>query len=160
MVAMFIALLPVTLASYTFVMATSNLWLASKIIAASGRAIRPPFDISTLHYPRLAPLVLAGILIATFLPGIIHTIALAGAASLSLAFMFLGLLVVHATVPNVPIRPLFFAMFYIAVFILFKYAYAALALIGIAETIFGIRQRFATPPPPNTPGTPPTISGR
>jgi len=160
MVAMFIALLPVTLASYTFVMATSNLWLASKIIAASGRAIRPPFDTSELHYPRLVPLVLAGLLVATFLPGIIHTIALAGAASLSLAFMFLGLLVVHATVPNVPIRPLFFAMFYIAVFILFKYAYAALVMAGIAETIFGIRQRFATRPPPNTPGTPPTISGR
>ncbi len=159
MVAMFIALLPVTLASYTFVMATSNLWLASKVIAASGRAIRPPFEVSTLHYPRLALLVLVGLLVATFLPGVIHTIALAGTASLSLAFMFLGLLVVHATVPNVPIRPLFFAMFYIAVFILFKYAYAALALIGIAETIFGIRQRFTTPPPP-TPGAPPTISGR
>ncbi len=158
MVAMFIALLPVTFASYIFVMATSNLWLASKIIAASGRAIRPPFDVNRLHYPRLIPLVLTGLLVATFLPGVIHTVALAGTASLSMAFMFLGLLVVHATVPNVPIRPLFFAMFYIAVFILFKYAFAALALIGIAETIFGIRQRFTTPPP-NTPGAPPTISG-
>lgn len=159
MVAMFIALLPVTFASYIFVMATSNLWLASKIITASGRAIRPPFDVNGLHYPRLIPLVLSGLLVATFLPGVIHTVALAGTASLSLAFMFLGLLVVHATVPNVPIRPLFFAMFYIAVFILFKYAFAVLALIGIAETIFGIRQRF-TSPPPNTPGTPPTISGQ
>ena len=160
MVAMFIALLPVTLASYTFVMATANLWLASKIITASGRAIRPPFETSTLHYPRLVPLVLVGLLVATFLPGVIHTIALAGTTSLSLAFMFLGLLVVHATVPNVPIRPLFFAMFYVSIFILFKYAYAVLALIGVAETIFGIRQRFTKPPPPPTPGTPPTISGR
>jgi len=141
-------------------MATSNLWLASKIIAASGRAIRPPFETSELHYPRLAPLVLAGLLGATFLPGVIHTIALAGTTSLSLAFMFLGLLVIHTTVPNVPIRPLFFAMFYIAVFILFKYAYAVLALIGVAETVFGIRQRFTAPKPPNTPGAPPTISGR
>ena len=55
--------------------------------------------------------------------------------------MFLGLLVVHAIVPNVPVRPLFFAMFYITVLILLKYAYIALALVGIAETIFAIRRR-------------------
>ncbi len=157
MVGTFISLLPVTFASYTFVMATANLWLASKIITASGRAIRPPFETSAIFYPPLLPLVLAGLLVATFLPGFIHTIALAATASLSLAFIFLGIVVVHAIVPNVPVRPMFFAMFYITVIVLLKYAYIALVLVGIAETIFAIRQRYSNPPPPNTPGPPPTI---
>jgi hypothetical protein len=153
MVQIFVALLPVTLAGYTFTTTTANLWLASKIITASGRAIRPAFELSKIEYPRLLPLVLVGTLALTFIPGIVHVIALAGTASLTLAFMFLGLLVVHAIVPKSPARPVFLGAFYVTVFILLKYAYLVLALVGIAETIFGIRVRFTSSPPPMPPAT-------
>jgi len=154
LVGVFIALLPVTLASYTFTTIMANLWLASKIISASGRAIRPAFVMNTISYPNLLPLILVGLLALTFLPGAIHVVALAGTTSLTLSFMLLGLLVIHAIIPKVAARAAFLGAFYITVFVLLKYAYIALALLGIAETFFNIRQRFSSPPPPGTPGTP------
>lgn len=154
MIALFIALLPATLASYTFVTTTANFWLAAKIITTSGRAIRPPLVMSTLYYPRVLPLVLVALIVLSFLPGIIHTITLAAMASLTLAFMFLGLLVIHAIIPKIPARTVFLSMFYVTVFILLKYAYLGLALCGIAETVFGIRQRFAARRPPGASGPP------
>jgi len=157
MVQIFIALLPVTLAGYTFTTTTANLWLASKIITASGRAIRPAFDLNEIEYPRILPLVLAGTLALTFVPGIVHVIALAATASLTLAFMFLGLLVIHAIVPTSPARPVFLGAFYVTVFILLKYAYLALALVGIMEAIFGIRARFTAGPPSTRPPLPPAM---
>ncbi len=155
MVKVFIALLPVTLAGYTFATTSANLWLASKIITASGRAIRPTFELSQIEYPRILPLVLAATLALTFIPGIVHVIALAGTASLTLAFMFLGLLVIHVIVPTSPARPVFLGALYVTIFILLKYAYLALALVGIAETIFAIRARFVAGPPSNHPPLPP-----
>jgi len=157
MVGMFIALLPVTLSAYTFVTTTVNFWLASKIISASGRAIRPDFEMSALTYPRILPLVLVATLVLTFLPGIIHIIALAGTASLTIAFMLLGMVVIHAIIPNVPARIVFLGALYVTIFILLKFAYLGLALLGIAETIFGIRHRFSSSSPPSNPGPkPPT----
>jgi len=156
MVGLFIALLPVTLAGYTFTTTTANLWLAAKVITASGRAIRPAFKMGTIFYPRTLPLVLGGALALTFLPGAIHTIALAGTASLTLAFMLLGFSVIHAIVPRVPARTIFLSMFYVTVFVLLKYAYIIIALLGIAETVFGIKHRFTPLRPPNSSGTPPT----
>jgi len=155
MVDLFIAVMPATLAAYTFTTTAVNFWLAAKIITASGRAIRPPFELHTLAYPKILPLALVAAFVLTFLGGIIHTIALAATASLIMAFMFLGLIVIHAIVPKVPARAVFLSMFYLTLFILLKYAYLGLALVGITETIFGIRQRFLSSRPPSSSGTPP-----
>jgi len=159
MVTLFIAVMPATLAAYTFTTTTVNFWLASKVITASGRAIRPALEINTLSYPKILPLALVAAFVLTFLPGIVHTIALAATASLIMAFMFLGLIVIHAIVPQVPARAVFLGMFYLTLFILLKYAYMGLALVGITETIFGIRQRFLSSRPPNSSGTPPAPRG-
>ncbi len=157
MVGMFIVLLPVTLSAYTFVTTTVNFWLASKIITASGRSIRPAFKLSTLTYPRILPLALVGALALTFLPGIVHIIALAGTASITIAFMLMGLVVIHTITPNVPARIVFLGALYVTIFIMLKFAYLGLALLGIAETIFGIRHRFSSSGPPSSPGQqPPT----
>lgn len=155
MVGLFVALLPATLAGYTFVTTTANLWLAGKIITASGRGIRPQFEVSSLFFPRVLPLVLVGILALTFLPGTFHVVALAAAASLTMTFMFLGLVVVHAIVPKIPTRTAILSMVYVTVLVLLKYAFLGLALVGIAETIFGIRNRFTHRLPPGNSGTPP-----
>ena len=159
LVGLFIALLPTTLASYTFVSTGFNLWLASKIITTSGRNIRPAFVLSSTRYPTILPLVLVGMVAVSFLPGALHTIALAGSTALTLTFMFLGLLVIHALVPEVPARAVFLGMIYVTVFILLKYAYFVIALVGIAETVFGIRQRFARARPPSNINPPPGPSG-
>ncbi len=152
----FIAVLPAVMAGYSFVTAIANLWLASKILDASGRALRPTFDLTTLYYPAITPLILGGGLILAFIPGVVGKIALAGTMALSLPFMILGLIVLHAIIPNSGVRFPILAMVYLAIIILFSFAYLALSLVGVAETIFGLRHRYAAPTRPGDPGAPPS----
>lgn len=155
MATMFIETLPATFAAYTFVTSTVNLWLASKIIHASGRGIRPAFAMAPLAYPVLAAAALVVALSLTFTSGFVHTLALAASAALAMAFMLLGLVVIHALVPQTPARAVVLPLVYVALVVLLSYAYQGLALLGLAETIFGIRQRFAASRNSGGPGAPP-----
>src|SRR5712691_9502432 len=73
-----------------------NLWLAARIVKASGRLKRPWPDLSAIAFPPLVPVLLAAAIAGTFVPGIVGIVSWVLTASLLTAYLLLGLAVIHA----------------------------------------------------------------
>ena len=74
-----------------------NLWLAARITLASGRLQRPWPDLAAITFPPGTPLLLAASTAASFAPGMLGLAAAGFAGSFYLAYVLLGLAVVHYT---------------------------------------------------------------
>ena len=74
-----------------------NLWLAARITLASGRLQRPWPDLAAITFPPGTPLLLAASTAASFAPGHAGLAAAGFAGSFYLAYVLLGLAVVHYT---------------------------------------------------------------
>ena len=92
-----LALLPAASAISTMGSLLFNLWLAGRITMASGRLQRPWPDLAAIVYPPATPLLLAVATGAGFLAGLPGMIAAGFAGPLFLAYVLLGLAVVHFT---------------------------------------------------------------
>ena len=90
-----LALLPAASAISTMGSLLFNLWLAGRITKASGRLVRPWPDLAAIDYPPVTPLLLAVATGAAFLPGLPGLAAAGFAGPLFLAYVLLGLAVVH-----------------------------------------------------------------
>lgn len=131
-----------------------NLWLAGRICRASGRLVRPWPDLRRMELPRGAALGLGAGFLGSFLPGIPSLMAELFAATFMVAFMLLGLAVMHVTTMATPARGLILFALY-ALLMLLPWLGVFLAGLGIAEQLLGIRRRFGPPPggPPTAPAT-------
>ena len=146
-----LALLPAASAISTMGSLLFNFWLAGRITLASGRLRRPWPDIPAIVYPTVTPLLLAVATGAAFLPGLPGLIAAGFAGPLFLAYVLLGLAVVHYMTRGRPWRPFALWGLYASLFIMNTIASLAIALLGLAEAIWPMRR---TSPPPKPP--PPT----
>ena len=90
-----LALLPAAPAISTMGSLLFNMWLAGRITLASGRLQRPWPDLAAIVYPPATPLLLAVATGAGFLAGMPGLIASGFAGPLFLAYVLLGLAVVH-----------------------------------------------------------------
>ncbi|HHN68098.1 MAG TPA: DUF2232 domain-containing protein [Thermopetrobacter sp.] len=119
-----------------------SLWIAAKLVTAFGYRIRPfaPFARLAFH-PRalLALAIAAGV---SLLPGVIGLIGGIFATAFTTAFAILGLAVLHALTEGKPWRAAFLAIVYVGLFAVNWLLALPLALIGMAETAFGLRRRF------------------
>lgn len=139
-----VALIPLAAAVLATVTNSINLWLAGRIVKISGRLRRPWPDLPTMQFPPMASLGLAIALGLSFLSGLVGTVGGILSASLLMAFGLLGLAVVHALTRGRNARGLLLGAIYAAV-VVFGWPIVFFALLGIAETAFNIRARFAAP---------------
>jgi hypothetical protein len=142
-----LALLPAASAISAMGSLLFNLWLAGRITLASGRLRRPWPDLAAIVYPPVTPLLLALATGAAFLAGLPGLIAAGFAGPLFLAYMLLGLAVVHYMTRGRPWRPFALWGLYASLFIMNTIASLAVALLGLAEAVWPMR-KFSPPPKP------------
>jgi magnesium-transporting ATPase (P-type) len=129
-----------------------NLWLAALIVRISGRLKRPWPQISQMSFPPFASTVLAIAIAGTFLPDFIGLVSGVFTASLLLAYALLGLAVLHAVTQGLTGRGFMLTGLYFTVG-LFGWPIVLMSLIGLLETLVGLRARVAARRgPPAAPG--------
>lgn len=128
-----------------------NLWIASWAVEKSGRTRRPRDILRDIDLPRLAGPGLAFALIVSFAGGLIGIIGTSLAAVLIIAFVIQGLAVVHVLTAGHAFRPVLLTGTYLLLLMTSWIGIFLIGGIGLAETLFGLRHRFASrggPPAP------------
>jgi uncharacterized membrane protein len=128
-----------------------NLWLAGRIMLASGQLMRPWPDLGAMTFPAGTPLALAAAVGASFVGGMPGMAASGFAGTFFLAYMLLGLAVVHFVTRGNTWRPFILWTLYVALFVTSVWSAVPLALLGLAETLLHFRaRRVARGGPPST----------
>jgi hypothetical protein len=129
---------------------TLNLWLAAKVTATSGRLNRPWPDLKSTALP---PMTLVALMVAiafSFTGGLVAMLAQIVAASLTMTYALIGLAVLHTLTLALRNRAVWLSCVY-AFVVVFTWPVLAVAALGIADAIFGFRQRYLRSRPPPLP---------
>jgi hypothetical protein len=132
------------------VMLTVNLWLAAKIAATSGRLHRPWPDLKSTALPMTAIAILFAAIVCCFAGGLLAIMAQVLTSGLSIAYAMTGFAVLHTLTLAMKSRALWLGCIY-AVVAGFAWALLAIALLGLADAVFGLRQRYLRGRPPPLP---------
>lgn len=143
-----IGLFTASQATMWFIVAMLNLWLAGHVVARSDRLVRPWPDLSALRLPPAMPIVLAVALAASFAPGFPGMIGSGYAAAILVAYVTVGLAIVHSVTRGHPMRPAILSGTYAGLLVFAVIAAPVLALIGLAEPFSPLRRQ-----PPQGPST-------
>lgn len=117
-----------------------NLWLAAKIVQASGRLHRPWPPLSQLEFPVLTLAALGCAIVICFGGGMPTLVGQIVSTSLLMAYAAAGFAVLHALTQAMATRGFWLAGIY-AVVVVFGWPLLGVALVGIADAIFGFRRR-------------------
>ena len=131
-------------------MLTFNLWLAAKIAATSGRLHRPWPDLKSTALPTMTIVALFIAVACCFSGGLPAILAQVVTAGLSIAYAMTGFAVLHTLTLAMKSRALWLGCAY-AVVAGFAWALLAVALLGLADAVFGLRQRYLRGRPPPLP---------
>jgi hypothetical protein len=134
-------LAPPTLAIITTIIQVTNLWIAARIVKASGLLRRPWPELPAINYPPLAPACLAAAVVGIFLPGFIGIVSGITAASLLIAYAMLGLAVVHFITRGIDYRGGFLTILYIIAIVFTWPALILSSVLGLADTALDLRGR-------------------
>jgi hypothetical protein len=129
---------------------TLNLWLAAKITATSGRLHRPWPDLKSADLP---PTTLAALCVAIalcFTGGLPAILALIVTATLMMAYALTGFAALHTLTLALKSRAFWLCCTYVIV-VMFVWPVLAMVALGLADAIFGIRQRYLHRRPPPLP---------
>jgi hypothetical protein len=156
MIDFLVSVIPAMSAILATMLNTFNLWLAGRIVVVSGRLRRPWPDLSSLTLPGFAPGLLAAAIAGTFLPDMLGLLCGVLTASLFMAYAIMGFAVLHAITRGIAGRTFILAGAYASVPLL-GWPILAMSTLGLAETAFNLRARFAAksgptggPPAPRT----------
>lgn len=144
-----VTIAPAAAATVAMMTLTLNLWLAAKVTATSGRLHRPWPDMKTVALPPMtlvATTLALAFCLAGGLPGILAQIV---SASLMMTYALVGFAVLHTVTLAMKSRALWLSCIY-AVVLVFLWPVIAMIGIGIADAVFGFRQRYLQrrmPPP-------------
>ncbi|WP_354222545.1 hypothetical protein [Bradyrhizobium sp. F1.4.3] len=128
---------------------TLNLWLSAKVTATSGRLRRPWPDLMTAELP---PMTLAALCIALafcFTGGLLAILAQITTAALMMSYALTGFAVLHTLTLALKSRAFWLGSTY-AVVVVFGWPVIAMVILGLADAVFGFRERFLRnrqPPP-------------
>ena len=136
-----------TLANMWMCIAMLNMWLAAIVVRKSDRLSRPWTDLSELRLPPSMAIALAAAVGLTFLPGFAGLIGSGFAAAIIVAYLLVGLAIIHNVTRGHAARPLILAGIYALLFVFFVLTGPALAMVGLAEPFSPLRRN---PPPPGT----------
>jgi len=145
-----IAIAPSAAAIFAMMTLTLNLWLAAKITATSGRLHRPWPDLKSAALP---PMTLAALCVAIafcFAGGLPAMLAQIVTAALMMAYALIGFAVLHTLTSTLKSRALWLGCVY-AIVLVFDWPVLAMVALGLAEAVFGIRQRYLRGKPPPLP---------
>jgi hypothetical protein len=138
-----VTVIPLAAAILATVTNSVNLWLAGRIVKVSGNLRRPWPDLPQMQFPSFTPVLLAGAIVASFLPNLLGSIGAILAASLMMAYAILGFAVLHAVTRGAAGRGLILTGSYVAVVVLQFMPVLLMTLAGLADTAFDIRGRLA-----------------
>ncbi len=141
---------PAAAAIFATMTLTLNLWLAAKITATSGRLHRPWPDLKSVSVP---PMTLAALCLAIglgFTSGLFAILMLIVSAALMMAYALIGFAVLHTLTLALKSRALWLTCAYVIVLV-FSWPVLAVMALGIADAIFGLRQRYLRRKPPPLP---------
>jgi hypothetical protein len=148
-----VVLLPPAAAMIATVTQTVNLWLAGHVVKLSGRLKRPWPDLATLSFPPLAAALFAAAVAGSLLPDLPGLVASLLAATLTIAFAVVGFAVMHAVTRDLKGRAIMLSGTYGLVAVM-GWPVLVMTLLGVVETVFGLRLRVAKrSPPPTAPKT-------
>lgn len=128
---------------------TLNLWLSGKVTATSGRLRRPWPDLKTAELPPMTLVVLCIALAFCFTGGLIAIVAQIATAALLMAYALTGFAVLHTLTLALKGRTFWLSSAY-AVVVVFGWPVIAMVILGLADSVFGFRERFlrSRQPPP------------
>jgi hypothetical protein len=141
-------LMPPAAATFSTITLLANLWLGGRIVRISGRLNRPWPDLGAMRFPAPTPLLLAGSIAATFVPGIIGLLAVFFAATLLLAYAILGFAVIHGATRGVSARTMILIAVWLSVFVL-GWPILLVTMLGLADTFIDLRSRVRRGGPPD-----------
>ena len=118
-----------------------NLWLAAKIAAISGRLRRPWPELKTAAPPAMTLAALCVALALCFTGGLLAIAAQIVAAALLMAYALTGFAVLHTVTLALKSRALWLGCAY-AILMVFIWPVVAMAALGLADAVFGFRQRY------------------
>ena len=145
-----VAIAPIGAEIAAVAMLALNLWLAAKIAATSGRLHRPWPDFKNTALPTTVIAVLFAAIACCFFGGLPAMLAQVVTAGLSIAYAMTGFAVLHTVTLAMKSRALWLGCAY-AIAAGFAWALLAVALLGLADAVFGLRQRYLRGRPPPLP---------
>lgn len=117
-----------------------NLWIAGRITLLSGRLPRPWPDLAAMTFPRGFALGLAGALALTFLSGFPGLLGSGFGGAFFLAYLLMGLAIVHYVTRGRASRPFVLAAMYFALLVLNTWAALLIALIALLEPFLPLKR--------------------
>ena len=147
---MFIA--PVAMPLSVMLTLTLNLWLAARVALTSGRLHRPWPDLRSAALPLLTLATLSVAIAFSFVGGLSAMLALTVVTALLFAYAVVGFAVLHVLTLSASNRTFWLTSAY-AVTFLFSGLIVVMALLGITDALFGVRQRFLRSRPPPLPAS-------
>jgi hypothetical protein len=140
---------PAAAAIVSMMTLTLNLWLSAKVTATSGRLRRPWPDLKTAELPAMMLAVLCIALAFCFTGGLLAILAQIATAALMIAYALTGFAVLHTLTLALKSRSFWLVTTYAAV-VVFGWPVIAMVALGLADAVFGVRERFLRkrqPPP-------------
>lgn len=126
-----------------------NLWLAARIVRFSGLLKRPWPRFSDMNFPPKVGGMLVLAIALSFVGGLLGIVAGVLSASMMMAYGVLGFAVLHTLTQGIKSRPLVLGGVYASV-IVFSWPVLALCLLGLGDTLFDLRARWASKRQPPT----------
>ena len=143
-----IAMMPIGAVVGIFLVLTLNLWLAAKITAMSGRLRRPWPNLRAATLPSMTLPVLCVALAFCFSGGLLAMLAKLVTSALMMAYALNGFAVLHTLTLTLKSRSFWLGSTY-AIVVLFVWPLLGIIVLGVADAVFGFRQRYwRTRPPP------------
>ncbi|KRR25666.1 hypothetical protein CQ14_18155 [Bradyrhizobium lablabi] len=131
---------------------TLNLWLAGKVTATSGRLQRPWPDLKSAELPPMTLVALSVALAFCFIGGLAAMFAQIAATALMMAYGLTGFAVLHTLTLALKSRVFWLCCAY-AIVIVFGWPVLAMIALGLADAVFGLRQRYLRGKPPPLPAS-------
>jgi hypothetical protein len=145
-----VAVAPAGLPAGPLIVMTVNLWLAGKIAVTSGRLQRPWPDLKSTELPPMTLVVLCVALAFCFTGGLLAVLAKVIAGALLTAYAITGFAVLHTLTLAVSNRAMWLVLTYAVVMVL-MWPLLVMTALGIADVMFGFRERFMRKRPPPLP---------
>jgi Predicted membrane protein (DUF2232) len=147
-----VTIAPLAAVMVTMISLTINLWLATLVTATSGRLRRPWPDLRATALPAMT-LVASCVAIAfCFTSGLLAILAQVTTTALMAAYALTGFAVLHTVTQSLNSRTFWLICAY-AVVVIFTWPVMAMVVLGIADALFGLRQRYLRSRPPPLPAS-------
>jgi hypothetical protein len=131
---------------------TLNLWLAGKITATSGRLQRPWPELKSAELPPMTLVALCVALALCFVGGLVAMFSQIVTTALMMAYGLTGFAVLHTLTLALKSRVFWLCCTY-AIVVAFGWPLLAMIALGLADAMFGLRQRYLRGKPPPLPAS-------